>query len=121
MPVTLLAVCARSMPYYCMFENCRCSWNRSSLRSDLKIFYFRKIFRVLLNNTRDVTRGGRGQNSPGAESLLVTKKSQQCHKHFFQNSTFASERLQVRTWGRQTCFLPQAPSNVVTPLHIAIV
>ena len=62
-----------------------------------------------------------GHNSPGAESLLGAKKSQQCDKHFFQNTTFASERPQVRTWGRQTCFLPQAPSNLVTPLHITIV
>jgi len=36
--------------------------------------------------------------------------------YLLQCSTFASERHQVRTWGRQTCFLPQAPSNLVTPL-----
>jgi len=48
--------------------------------------------------------------TPGAE------KSQQCHKYFLQCSTFTSERSQVRTWGRQTCFLPRAPSNLVTPL-----
>ena len=46
------------------------------------------------------------------------KKSQQRHKHFLQYSTFASERPQVRTWGRQTCFLPRAPSILVTPLSI---
>jgi len=34
----------------------------------------------------------------------------------FQCSIFASERPQVRTWGRQTCFLPRAPSNLVTLL-----
>ena len=28
----------------------------------------------------------------------------------------SSERPQVPTWGRQTCFLPRAPSNLVTPL-----
>ena len=28
----------------------------------------------------------------------------------------ASERPQVRTWGRQTSFLSQMPSNLVTPL-----
>jgi len=49
------------------------------------------------------------------------QKSQQCHKHFLQRSTFVSERPQVRTWGRQTCFLPQAPSNLVTPLYITTV
>jgi len=45
-----------------------------------------------------------------------TEKSQQCHKYFLQYSTFASERPQVQTWGRQTCFLPRAPSNLVAPL-----
>ena len=44
--------------------------------------------------------------------------SQQCHKYFLQFSTFASERPQVRTWGHQTCFLPRAPSNLVTSLTI---
>jgi len=80
-----------------------------------KFAYFRKIFRFSLNNIRDVTKGRRGHNPPSAESLLETKKSQQCHKHFFQNSIFASGRPQVPTKGRQTCFLPQAPSNLLTP------
>ena len=34
------------------------------------------------------------------------EKSQQRHKYFLQYSTFAPERPQVRTWGRQTCFCP---------------
>ena len=37
-------------------------------------------------------------------------------KYFLQCSTFASERPQVRTWWRQTRFLPRAPYNLVTPL-----
>ena len=65
-----------------------------------------------------------GRNSPGAESLWgrqITaggaEKSQQCHKYFLPYSSFASERPQVRTWGgRQTCFLPRAPSDLVTSL-----
>ena len=61
----------------------------------------------MLATGRGVTRG---HNSPGAE------KSQQCHKYFRQNSTFASERTQVRTWGRQTCSMPRAPCNLGTPL-----
>jgi len=77
--------------------------------------------------------GERGCNSPGAESLWerqITvggaewflggyKKSQQCHRqaYFLQYNSFASERLQFRTWGRQTCFLSPAPSNLVTPLQ----
>ena len=35
--------------------------------------------------------------------------SQQCHKYFFQYSTFPSKRP-------QTCFLPWAPSNLCMPL-----
>jgi len=68
-------------------------------------------------------RNDGGHNSPGAEALWghqITaggaEKSQQCRKYLLQYSTFASERPQVRTWGRQTCFWPRAPSNLVTPL-----
>jgi len=44
------------------------------------------------------------------------EKSQQCHKYFLQYTTFASERPQVRIWGRQSALLARAPSNLVTPL-----
>jgi len=44
------------------------------------------------------------------------EKSQQFHNYFLQCSKFPSERTQVRTLGRQTCFLPRAQSNLVTPL-----
>jgi len=54
-------------------------------------------------------KAGPGPNSPGAE------KSQPCRKYFLQYSTFASERPEVRTLGHQSCFLPQAPSNLGTP------
>ena len=43
-------------------------------------------------------------------------KSQKCHMYISQYSKFAPERFQVRTWGRQTCFLPRVPFNFVTPL-----
>jgi len=51
-----------------------------------KFVHFRKIFRFLLHNTRDITRGQGSTILRGAESLRGVKKSQQCHKHFFQNS-----------------------------------
>ena len=35
---------------------------------------------------------------------------------YFLHSKSASQRTQVRTWGCQVCFLPWAPSNLVTPL-----
>ena len=47
-------------PCHIVFENCRCSWNRRSWPSDLKFFYFRKIFRFILHSTRNVTKGGKG-------------------------------------------------------------
>ena len=60
--------------------------------------------------------GGKGHNSPGEESLWERRKSQQYHKCFLQCSAFVSERPQVPTWGRRSCFLSRAPYNLVTPL-----
>ena len=61
----------------------------------------------------------------GAESLRGSRmtaegeeKTQQCHKHFLQYSAFASDRFQVRAWACETCFLPRAPSNLVTPVLV---
>jgi len=48
-------------------------------------------------------------------TVVDVETSQQCHKYFFQYNTFASKRPQVRTWGRQTCFLARVPSKLVTP------
>ena len=61
--------------------------------------------------SRGVTRGERGTHSPVAE------KAPQYQNYFLQYSIFASERPQFRTWGRQTCFLPRTPPNLVTPLR----
>jgi len=36
-----------------------------------------------------------------------------CVRHW----QFASERPQIRTWGRQTCFFPRALFSLVTPLY----
>jgi len=44
------------------------------------------------------------------------EKSQQGHENFLQYNKCASKRSQVRTWGRQTSFLPCEPSNLVTPM-----
>jgi len=89
------------------------------------------LYSVCTNTVRCVTRGeaeetqfhfpghritmGAPNHSGGAE------KCQNCHKYFFQFSKFTSNRAQVRTWGRQTCFLPRALSNLVTPLCTVIV
>jgi len=92
------------------------------LKPDIK-YHYAWIPLGLFIPSRGVTRGAGGHNFSGAESLWGrrmtaegTKRCQNCHKYFLQYSTFASETPQVRTWGRQTCFLPWAPSNLVTPL-----
>ena len=59
----------------------------------------------------------KGHNSPGTESLWGRRKVLRISQ-VLQCSTFASERPQVRRWGRQTCFLPWAPSNLVMPLTV---
>ena len=51
----------------------------------------------------------------------ASEKHQKCHTYFLQYGKFAFERAQVWTWERQTCFLPRAPSNFVTPLYQWIV
>jgi len=65
--------------------------------------------------------GGQGCTIPRAPNhYWDAEKSQQCHKYFLQYNTFASERHQIRTWGRQTSILPRAPSNLVTPLLVRV-
>ena len=60
---------------------------------------------------------GKGVQLPGRRITAGgAENSQQCREHFLQCNTFASERAYVRTVGRQTYFLPRAPSNLVTPL-----
>jgi len=49
-------------------------------------------------------------------AIVGAEKSQQCHKHFLQYSTIASESPQIRTQGRHTFFLSSATSNLVIPL-----
>ena len=55
-------------------------------------------------------RGGQGgAQRPERRITGDAEMSQQCHKYFFQYSTFPSKRP-------QTCFLPWAPSNLCMPL-----
>jgi len=83
------------------------------------------------NHMRALSSGDRGQGcNEGSKGSTITRSAnhyggmtawgaencQQCHKYFLHCTTFASERPQVRTWERQTCFLPRSPPNLVTPL-----
>ena len=74
---------------------------------------------------KGVTRGvqflGRRVTIGGAKSLRVwAEKSQHWHKYFLQYNTFASERTQFRTWGRQTCFLPRRDLTSLRPCILPI-
>jgi len=80
-----------------------------------KFVCFQKIFRVLLHNPRDVTRGERGNSFLAQNHRGGSKSPNIVTSSFFQNSTFASERPQIWTWERQTFILPHhASSNFLT-------
>jgi len=49
------------------------------------------------------------------KTLRGGRKVPQCHKHFLQYSTFASERAQIRSWGRQSLFLDP---GVIYPCYV---
>jgi len=84
-----------------------------------------KVFHTM-HTMQGRNEGGKGGTILGeAESLWgrrmtagLPKSPNNVTIYFLQYSTFASERPQVRIWGRQTCFLPRAPSNLVTPLTV---
>ena len=77
----------------------------------------------MLPATQGCNEGARGEQFAGLQITMgAPNHCEGRHKvptisqYFLQYITFASERSQVRTWGRQTCFFPGAPSNLVTPL-----
>ena len=84
-----------------------CIFRRSALKSAMQ--------KAVLSAPTDVTKGGGGTMPRALNHCGSAEKSQQCRKYFLHYHAFASERLQVRTWGRQTCFLPRAPYNIDTP------
>ena len=77
---------------------------------------------MTIRHTRRAPRGRKGVQCPGHRITGCAEKSQQCLKYFIQYSTFTPKRPYVRTWGRQTCYLARAPSNVGTPLlgHVVV-
>ena len=60
---------------------------------------------------------GQGEQFPGRRMTAGRRKVLTISQEL-QCSAFASESPQVRTWGRQTCFLPRAPSNLVASLTV---
>jgi len=92
------------------------------------------VYKMMLLSTQDavntlkcITWEVQGDKIPrapnhydGAKWLRRHRKVPKVSKYFLQYSECASERSQVRTWGRQTCFLPRAPSNLATTLCTAI-
>jgi len=65
-----------------------------------------------------VARSNQGRNDGGQGARFPGRRKVQTMSQVLQYTTFASGRPQVRTCGRQTCFSPRAPSNLVTPLTV---
>jgi len=73
---------------------------------------------------RGITRGWQGgHNYPGAQSLRWVRndcercwKVQRMWQVLSSIQQITSDQYQIPIWGRQTCFLPQTPSNLITPL-----
>jgi len=80
---------------------------------------------VLLRRVTARSNHGRNDGEQGAQfsgrrvTMRAPKNPNNVTSTVLQCSTFASERPQVRAWGRQTCFLPRAPSDLVTPLAVS--
>jgi len=89
-------------------------------------FVFGK-FSDFLHNTRNVTKGGKGAQFRGRRVTVGAKKSQQCHRHFFQNSSLHlfPKDLRFEHGGAKLVSCPRQGANesryLVTPLHITIV
>jgi len=85
----------------------------------LKICLLSEYFPIFIAYHQRRNEGGKGAQFLGAESLWGAKKFQQYHEHFFQNSTFASERPQVRTWGGKLVSCSRRDLTSLRPLHDA--
>jgi len=73
--------------------------------------------RVAARSNHGRNDGGQGAQFPGRR-VTGAENPNNVTSTVLQCSTFASEKPQVRIWGRQTCFLPRAPSDLVTPLAV---
>jgi len=62
-------------------------------------------------STRGVPRGEGGHNASSAISLEAPKNPNNVASTLFHTVHLLPKDLKIRTWGRQTCFLPRAPSN----------
>ena len=98
-----------------------CNW-RFPKQLSLSLSY--ESYEPLVVENEDVqdkqgrSEGGIMPLAPNHWAAPKSHDSQQCHKYFLKCGKFTSERPQVQTRGGQTCFLPRAPSNLVTPLKM---
>jgi len=79
-----------------------CKWLRCTIST-----------RVL--HSRGLTRGARGLNSQGAKSLWGRRKVPRMSEVLSSTAHLLPKGPRFEK-GRQTCFLPRAPSNLLTPL-----
>jgi len=114
MPPENLCCQSAQDPCLIVFENCRCSW-----RSNLKICLLSEYFPIFIAWHQRRNEGGKGARFLGAESLREAKKFQQCHEHFFSKQYICFRKTSGSNMGWQTCFVLQAPSNLVMSIHDA--
>jgi len=63
--------------------------------------------------------GARWEPFPGRRITAEgAEKFRKCHK-YFSAVNLPPKELSFEHWGRQTCVLPRAPSNLVTPLLVS--
>jgi len=105
-------------------ENFAPSKTKGSRMPLVRAVYHDWLRRVAARSNHGRNDGGQGAQLPGRWiTMMAPNDCGECRKVLtmsqeLQCSTFASERPHVRTWGRQTCFLPRTPSNLVTPLTV---
>ena len=103
-------------------------WKKAISRSSGRDGIFRRVHGVTLCY-QGRNEGGQGVQFPWRRITMgvpnhcgrrrmnfwVRRKVQTMSQELFVISYIACERPQVRTWGRQTCFLSRSQSNLVTP------
>ena len=109
------SVCKTARPWRVVFENYRCSWNRSSLGSDFKICLFSVHFPIFIAHHQGVKRRGKGGAIPRAPNHCGGGKKSQSHKHFLQYNTLLARDLRFKHGGAKFVSCPRRYLTSLSP------
>jgi len=106
-----------------VLENCRCSWNRSSWRSDLTICLLSENFQIFIAWHRRRSDGARGHNSPSTESLWGEKIPNNVISTFFKTLHLLPKDLRFEHGCGKLVSCPRCHLTSLRPctMHIAII